>query len=222
MQAQTTNLFLFNDLDDSSRTANLASGDLNALRTVTDWIKTFVGRPNKDLSRSGPICPFVQGSWERMTLWLAPEHIADSSAPDVVQLANDYKRLLLDMRPVDGDDAIYKAIVVVFTDASADRAKGYLSDARMQDLMKSSYMDDGVVIGEFHQKSEVSSVYNQNFQPFRSPVPFMLLRLAAESDWKFFLDDEDWLGIWARRFGESAVQALAAELHRTDWRQLGL
>jgi hypothetical protein len=101
MQAQTTNLFLFNDLDDSSRTANLASGDLNALRTVTDWIKTFVGRPNKDLSRSGPICPFVQGSWERMTLWLAPEHIADSSAPDVVQLANDYKRLLLDMRPVD-------------------------------------------------------------------------------------------------------------------------
>jgi hypothetical protein len=41
------------------------------------------------------------------------------------------------------------------------------------------------------------------------------------SDWKFFLDNEEWLNLWARRYGESAVQALAEELRRTNWRQLG-
>jgi hypothetical protein len=49
------------------------------------------------------------------------------------------------------------------------------------------------------------------------------MRLAVIGDWVFFfffLDKEDWLSIWARRFGESAVQALAEELRRTDWRQL--
>jgi hypothetical protein len=37
------------------------------------------------------------------------------------------------------------------------------------------------------------------------------------SDWKFFLDNEEWLNLWARHFGESAVQALAEELRRLPW-----
>jgi hypothetical protein len=37
---------------------------------------------------------------------------------------------------------------------------------------------------------------------------------------KFFLDNEDWLNLWARRYGESGVQALAEELRRTNWRRL--
>jgi len=40
-------------------------------------------------------------------------------------------------------------------------------------------------------------------------------------DWKFFLDNDEWLGLWARRYRESAVPALAEELRRTNWRQLG-
>ena len=39
---QTTNLFLLEDLDDVSRTRELAESDLNALHAVADWIKTFV------------------------------------------------------------------------------------------------------------------------------------------------------------------------------------
>jgi hypothetical protein len=51
-------------------------------------------------------------------------------------------------------------------------------------------------------------------------VPFLLMRNTVISDSKFFLDSEDWLNKWAPRFGESAVQALAEELRRTNWRQL--
>jgi hypothetical protein len=47
------------------------------------------------------------------------------------------------------------------------------------------------------------------------------LFLETQPDWKFFWDNDEWLNLWARRYGESAVQALVKELRRTNWRQLG-
>jgi hypothetical protein len=215
--AKTTHLFLLEDLADVSRTRGLAESDLGAIRAVADWIKTFVARPHKDLGRAGPVCPFVPGAWERKTLWLAPEEIADRSVQDVVQLINAYKKLFLHAQPIDGDDANYKAIVVVFTDLSADRAKDFFSDV-LQHLGVPSYVEDGLVLGGFYASNEGSAIYNPSFRPFTAPVPFLLVRHAVISDWKFFLDNEDWLTLWARRYGESAVQALAEELRRLPWR----
>ena len=221
MPADTSNLYLPQDLENSDRTSKLAASDLNALRTVANWIKNFVATPHKDLGRAGPVCPFVPRAWERETLWLAPEQLAHKSVPELVQLVNDYRRLFLRVQPVDGDEASFKAIVVVFTDLAAERAKDYLEDVRIQNLKRLSYADDGVVLGEFHERNDGSAIRNPSFKPFRSPVPFLLIRRAVASDWMFFLDDEDWLGFWARRFGESAIRALAGELRRTNWRELG-
>ena len=220
MPAQTTNLVLLQDLEDSSRTGKLSDSDLNARHTVADWIKTFVVRPNKDLGRAGPVCPFVPGSLERKTLWLAPEQIANQSVPDVVQLMNGYKRLLLDTRPTDGGDVIYNVIVVVFSDLPADRAQGVFDDV-LKHLAVPSYVEDGILFGPYYEGNEGTAIYNSSFRPFQSPVPFLFVRHGVTSDWKFFLDDEEWLNLWAHRYGESAVQALAEELRRTNWRQLG-
>jgi Domain of unknown function (DUF6875) len=217
MAAQTTNLFLLEDLEGVSRTRKLAESDLNALHAAADWIKTFVARPHKDLGRAGPVCPFVPVACERKTLWLVPERIADRSGLDVVQLINGYKKLFLDTQPNDGDDANYKSIVVVFTDLSVDRAKDLFDDV-LQHLAVSSYVEDGLVLGGFYESNEGSAIYNPSLRPFTAPVPFLLMRHAVISDWKFFLDKEDWLKLWARRYGESAVEALAEELRRLPWR----
>ena len=68
MPARLTDLFLLEDLEDASRTGELADSDLEALQAVADWIKSYVVRPHKDLGRAGPVCPFVPGSLERKTL----------------------------------------------------------------------------------------------------------------------------------------------------------
>jgi hypothetical protein len=217
MPTNTTDLFLLEDLEDVGKTSGLAESDLTALQAVADWIKTYVVRPHKDLGRAGPVCPFVPGALERRTLWLAPEQIADRSAPAVVELMNGYMRRLLDAQPTDGDDAKYKVIVVVFTDLSADRAQGVFDDVQ-QHLAKPSYAEDGIVFGPFYEGNEATAIYNSSFRPFTSPVPFLFVRHGVISDWKFFLDDEDWLNLWARRFGESGVHALAEELRRLPWR----
>ena len=203
MPGQTTDLILLEDLDDVGRTSELPESDLDTLHAVANWIKTFVARPHEDLGRDGPVCPFVPGALERKTLWLAPEQIADRGVPDVVELMNGYKSLFLAAEPTDGDDANHKVIVVVFTDLSADRAQGIFDDV-LQQLGVPSYVEDGIVFGPFYKGNEGTAIYNASFRPFQSPVPFLFVRQGVISDWKFFLDKEDWLDLWARRFGESA------------------
>jgi hypothetical protein len=215
--AQTTALFLLEDLEDAGRTSELAEGDLDALHAVADWIKTYVAKPHKDLGRAGPVCPFVPGALERKTLWLAPERIADRDVPAVVELMNGYQRLFLDTQPTDGDDVDYKVIVVVFTDLSADRAQGVFDDV-LEHVAGPSYAEEGIVFGPFHEDHAGTAIYNSSFRPFRSPVPFLFVRRGVVGDWKFFLDDEDWLSRWAHRYGESGAQALAEELRPLPWR----
>jgi hypothetical protein len=217
MPAQTTKLLLLEDLEDVGKTRELAERDLDALHAVADWIKTFVVKPHKDLGRAGAVCPFVPGSLERKTLWLAPEQIADRDAPEVVELMNGYRRLLLDTRRTDGDDVVYNVIVVVFSDLPADRAKGVFDDV-LQHLAVPSYVEDGILFGPYYEGNAGTALYNSSFRPFQSPVPFLFVRHGVIGDWKFFLDDDEWLSLWARRYGESAVQALAEELRRLPWR----
>ena len=128
-----------------------------------------------------------------------------------------YKKQLLDAQPKDGDEASYKVIVVVFTDLPADRAQGVFGGV-LQHLAVPSYVEDGILFGPFYEGNEGTALYNSGFRPFQSPVPFLFVRHGVISDWKFFLDKEEWLNFWARRYGEAGVQALAEELRRLPWR----
>ena len=213
----TTRLFLVEELEEASRTRELAHEDLDSLRAVADWITTFVSSPHMDLGRAGPVCPFVPGALVRHTLWLAPERVADRSVPDVVELIEGYQQQFKNVQPSDGDDATYKSFVVVFTDLSVERATEFFA-AVLERLAVPSYETDGFVMGGFHQRNEGTAIYNASFRPFTAPVPFLLVRQAVVSDWKFFLENEEWLDQWARRYPHAGVHALAEELRRLPWR----
>jgi hypothetical protein len=88
----------------------------------------------------------------------------------------------------------------------------------LQDLAVPSYVDKGLVMGGSYEGNEAGAIYNPTFQPFTSPVPFLLIRQAVITDWKFFLDDDAWLNRWAQRYGASGVEALATELRQLPWR----
>lgn len=220
MAVQTEQLFLVEDLDDASKTKHLEKGDLAALHSIADWVKTFVVRPNKEIGRAGAVCPFVPHSLELRTLWLAAEHIAGFTVPAVAELMNAYKRTLLDTRPKGSDDGTYNVIVVVFPDLAADRAKSVF-DGVLEQLAVPSYVEDGILFRPYYEGNKGTALYNASFRPFQSPVPFLFVRHGVVSDWKFFLDDDAWLGRWAHRYGEAGARALAAELRRLPWRGEG-
>jgi len=213
MPTQTTRLFLLEDLEDAGRTSGLSESDLDGLRAIADWIKTYVTQPHEELvGHAGPVCPFLPGSVERKTLWLTPERVGEAN---VVELMRGYKRLLLEQG--DGDD-VYDVIAVVFSDLPAERAQGVFGEV-IEQLAVPSYAEDGVLFGPYYAGNEATALYNPGFRPFESPVPFMFVRHGVVGDWKFFLDDDEWLGLWVHRFGESATHALAEELRRLPWRE---
>ena len=215
---QTTDLFLLEDLEEPARTSGVADSDLAALRTLAGWIKTYVLQPHQELvGHGGPVCPFLPVSVERDALWLAPEQIAERATADVVELMRSYKRRLLEAEPTLGDRVDYNVIAVVFTDLPADRAKGVFDEVQGQ-LAVPSYVEDGVLFGPYYEGNDATAIYNSGFRPFESPVPFMFVRHGVVSDWKFFLDDDEWLGLWAHRHGETAARALAEELRGLPWR----
>ncbi len=213
---ETPNLFLIEDLDRAEKTKALAEIDLKALRAVADWTKTFIIHPSKELGRAGPVCPFTVVALERKTLWLAPERSEGRSTESLVKLIENYKRLLLDSPPLDGSDAEHKSIVVVFSDLPAASTKDFLGRA-LEQIGVSSYVNDGLVMGPFFEGNDGTAIYNPNFRPFTSPVPFLLMRRAVVSDWKFFLNDKDWFERWAHRYGQSGLNERAKEMRRLPW-----
>jgi hypothetical protein len=220
MARHPTHLLLPDELEDVGKTSDLAATDRDALRAVSAWIEDFVAKPHKDLGRAGTVCPFVPGSLERRMLWFAPEKIAEVDVPAVVELMDDYKRLFLEKAPLEDDDAIYKTIIVVFTDLPAERAGALFTDVLGQ-LADASYEEDGIIFGPFYDGNEGTAIYNSSFRPFQSPVPFLFVRHTVLSDWKFFVDDDALLDRWARRFGPAGTAALAQELRRLPWRVAG-
>jgi len=218
MSTPTADLFLLADLEDDGRTRELAGGDRDALRAVARWITTFIVRPHADLGGPGPVCPYVPESLERQTLWLAAEPIGDGGVPHVIDVMNHHKRRLLERGSgaTDPDATNVDVVVVVLTDLPADRA-GDVFDEVLGRIAVPSYVEDGIVFGPFFEGNQATAIYNDGFRPFQSPVPFLFVRHGVVGDWKFFLDKPDWLTFWARRYGESAVHALADELRRLPW-----
>ena len=215
MTPMTAPLLLPRDLEDSASGRDLPRDDRAALIAVSDWIRDFIAQPHKDLGRTGTVCPFVPGALERSTLWYAPERVADRDTASVTELMEGYKRRLLAAPGADGDDAIYQTIIVVFADLVPQRAAGLFAEV-LGALAGPSYEEDGLLFGPFYD-GKGTAIYNGDFRPFQSPVPFLFVRHTVLSDWKFFLGDETFLDRWARRFGPAATAALAKELRRLPW-----
>jgi hypothetical protein len=212
----TTNLFLLEDLENPTGKRDIAESDRDALRTVADWIRAFIVKPNNDLGRSGPVCPFVPGALERKTMWLAPEHRAGRSTSEVADLILAYQKVFIETPPAE-DDVNHKAIVVVFTDLAFDRAEEFF-DAVLEQIAIPSFVNSGFAMGGSFKGYEATGIHNLAFRPFVSPVPFLLVRHSLVEDWKFFLDNDEWIRLWARRYGDSGALALADELRTLQWR----
>ncbi len=216
MSIPTTDLFLLEDLEQTGRTGALPERDREALQAVAAWIRSFVMRPHADLGRPGPVCPYVPVSVERQQLWLTAERIGDGGVPGVVEVVTRHRGRLLEAGAEEDGGTNHRVVVVVFPDLPADRAPG-LFDEVLQQIAVPSYVEDGIVFGPFYEGNPGTAIYDAGFRPFRSPVPFLFVRHGVVGDWKFFLDQPDWLARWARRFGERGTHALADELRRLPW-----
>lgn len=156
---------------------------------VLRWVREFIGAPHPNLGRSGSICPFVPGALNLDTIWIAEVTDADPTVESIGEIIKEYRNVFLATEPAKMPDAINKAFLVAFPTLAARGAEGAAFVDKVQYRLKPYFVDQGMMLGEFHAMNESPGLRNPDFRPLRSPVPMLAIRLMVESDLPFMTRD---------------------------------
>lgn len=131
------------------------------------------------------MCPFVPGAIARDSLQLGVFLPSIIDANTIFSVVVDQKDPFLALEPTTGKASFYKSFLLVFPEVPLDRATE-LIDHVQQDL-KPSFVDSGLMVGEFHPLNESTGLHSASFYPFRSPYPMLAIRRMVESDLIFLI-----------------------------------
>ncbi len=156
----------------------------SAMGQVVEWIDEFLAAQHPELGRKGSVCPFVPTALTLDTIWMA--EITDSH-PDmerVKEVMGQFREIFLNIEPRQMPNAINKAIIVVFSNLDIANA-AMVDDVQLS--LKKSYVDMGLMLGEFHANNQSPGLRNAAFFPLRGPIPMLGMRHMVDSDLPFLM-----------------------------------
>jgi len=124
-----------------------------------------------------------------------------------------YREWFLELAPITGRDARYKAILILFPDLAADVAPGIIDT--IQATLKSEFIPKGLMIGQFHMVSDEPGLRNPNFRPLRTSVPLLAIRHMVPSDFPFLKKKPEWVSSYIQQFGLDLPRRIRAEVEGT-------
>jgi len=155
-----------------------------ALADVSVYVSQFLAKCNPHVGRPGPVCPFVPSSLKANVLRLvAVDTTADTTCEDIAQLVLWMKSLFLKMEPQTGRASLNKAIVIIFPKLITTQQR--LAVDVVQESLKEKFVEDGMMLGEFHRCNASSGLRNTNWFPLRTPHPCLALRFMVPTDIPF-------------------------------------
>lgn len=150
------------------------------------WILDFLAKPHADLGRKGAVCPFIPISLEQDNIWLAELPGSNLDKKHVSDIILTYKEVFKTVRNQKGTSAMNKAIIVVFSGIQE-----YDIVDTVQNELKKVFVEDGLMLGEFHVNNESPGLRNSEFRPLRSPIPMLAIRHMVETDLPFLMHIKD-------------------------------
>jgi hypothetical protein len=172
--------------------------------TILSWMQSYICQPHPKLGRKGDICPFARPAMDNNTLDMVFHYEVDGqSLEDVVSITRSYVQLFLDRYPLDRSDAILQTLLVIFPNIPIERST--IID-EVHSILKSEYVLQGLMLGQFHMTCPEPAVRNPDFQVMVSPLPFFAIRHMAQHDVLFLNQRRDWFGQYDARMGEAYQQ----------------
>ncbi|RMI33039.1 hypothetical protein EBN03_13580 [Nocardia stercoris] len=167
-----------------------------ATESLRTWAESFLTRPNPDLGRDGSVCPYVRPALDRGLMWVC---CISGHRPDIRQLRETMYDAL-DIYPTltqghASAKSVLCAMVTLFPQ---------VTDYRMVDDLheefKSSFVDQGTMLGQFYPGCAQSGLWNKEFRPLNSPVPMLVVRSMMSTDFPFLLERPEWMNAYVRKF----------------------
>jgi hypothetical protein len=180
------------------------------LKEIVVWAREYLCRPHADLGRNGPVCPYAQTSLDRGTFYLAVRPGTPDGA-EAAEVLDGYRDWFLRLVSPPGVSAQYRTILVLFPDLPEAAAAEVIDVA--QDALKSRYVSEGLMIGEFYPgPPPKAGLWNPGFRPLGSPVPLLAIRHMVATDFPFLRDDPAQFAAYLERFGHRPPAALREEV----------
>jgi heptaprenyl diphosphate synthase len=181
----------------NARTSSGGAGSLRLLTAgdqthelISHWLRSWVARPHPELGRPGAVCPFVAQALATDKVSIAGYRFG--AAPDLERMtraleqAMEYFPELL--REEDKPDLV--SLVVAFPDLGPEH--WHLIDDG-HGANKTRFVEDGLMLGQFHPACETPAIHNRAFPVNRAPVPLMVVRRMAVHDILFLEEKPVWV-----------------------------
>jgi len=162
--------------------------DLPYLLEMMQWTKDFVARPHPDVGRLGPVCPFVPHAIKSNSMRLGVLRTKNLDISQIAEIVLRYRDIFRELEPQAGAAALRKTLLLIVPDIDIEDAPKIIDS--VQKKVKPFFVEIGLMIGEFHMRTESPGLHNPNFRPLRSPIPMFVLRNMVEVD-IVFLQDQD-------------------------------
>jgi len=158
--------------------------NMDAFRSCCEWIANYLAKPHPHLGRSGSVCPFAAPAISKDTLRVAVVRLTDvtDKKSQVIEAVMQYRDAFLKLGNSD-ETRILHAILILFPDIQVDQA-AELIDATKEEL-KSLFVEQGLMLGEFHANNRSPGLHNPAFTPLRSEIPMLAIRRMVTTDYVF-------------------------------------
>jgi hypothetical protein len=215
----------------------LPEPELERLETIAHWCHSYLLQGHPELGRAGPVCPWTPPSVARGHFYLMHANVRfcdeECAVADLHRIRDQY----LQMLPNSGPGIVLKTVVYVPSFTDKEPGPDELADwmIRVHATAKPSFLDRGLMLGEFFPNHSATGLRSDAFHPLRSPIPLFVIRSmvpldimflsgrreSAEAYFTKFAGDStkhirDILNISPKRLARSKLRALLQCLHWYD------
>ena len=157
--------------------------DLPYLIEITAWVNAFLARDHPDLGRSGAVCPYIPHALKCNNIQMSVIRTQNLDLAQIEDIVENYRSVFLETATTAKEIAVYKAFLLIFPDVDTEAATQIIDP--IQQKLKPLFVESGLMIGEFHRRTESPGLHNSNFRPLRSPTPLLAIRFMNELDLPF-------------------------------------
>jgi heptaprenyl diphosphate synthase len=175
------------DISDEQRLPD----DVGVIQT---WLTDYVSRPNHDLGRKGPVCPFIPPAMRADALdYVYRYDLEESSEEDLFsELLGEFEDFDRTAEPASLTRTSLASRLIVLPNTNAET---WLAIDNVYESLKDAAVSRGLMVAQFHPNCDVRAVRNEFFRVAKSPLAAVAIRRMAPHDILF-------LGTTAHRFHE--------------------
>jgi hypothetical protein len=174
------------------------------LESIRAWVLEYLCRPNPELGRPGPVCPFAAPAYQDGTIWVRIAANQVNSRQRTLDLMNEALEFFISMSNNDAVADANHAVLVVFP--GLDNPRGYAIIDSCQTTLKPRFVQMGLMVGQFYRTCQEPGLRNPEFQPLKSPIPLLAIRYMVKSDIAFLKKSAEFLAAYNARFAMQAPE----------------